>query len=74
MAGAKIYFSPRIYAHTQLGVAIEANEEKGSLFAFSPGTGIILFRKVDVELKYLSVAEKTRNNLNALVLRLAYKL
>jgi hypothetical protein len=80
MGGVKYYFSPKVYAHGQLGVAFGASDivgslvhvnGKGSLFAYSPGIGFQLSPQIDAEIKYLGLSQNSYN-LNSAGVRLAY--
>ena len=58
LAGVKYYFAPTIFAHAQLGAAIGTDKGQGTSFAYSPGIGINITPKADIELKYTGISNK----------------
>lgn len=71
LAGFKYYFSPKVYGHGQLGVAIGTSKGSSSEFAYSPGIGFMLSRNFDILLKYQAYAE-SGTTLGTIAARLAY--
>lgn len=71
MAGAKYYFSPKVYGHGQLGVGIGTSKGATSSFAYSPGVGFMLSRNFDVLFKYVGYSQKGGSS-NTIGARLAY--
>lgn len=60
LAGAKFWFSPKVYAQGQLGVAFNSTKysnstgtlNKSTAFAYSPGVGFVLAKNIDFVIKY----------------------
>ena len=70
LAGAKYYFTDKVYGHAQLGVSF-FNQGVGAAFTYSPGVGIKASDKVDVLVKYQS-ASKNGSSASFIGARVAY--
>ncbi len=79
LTGLKYYISSTVYGQVQLGAAISTGKyshvvKSGtSFFAYSPGVGFIVFKRLDVLLKFSDFSEHS-TNLNLLGARIAYNL
>jgi len=85
LAGAKFWFSPKVYAQGQLGVAfnsikystISTTVASATAFAYSPGVGFVLAKNIDVVIKYLGNSMPANSTFSRVTLgsfgaRLAY--
>lgn len=85
LAGAKFWFSPKVYAQGQLGVAFNSTKysnstgtiNKTTSFAYSPGVGFVLAKNIDLVIKYFgnSIPGNSYSNggtLSSFGARLAY--
>ncbi len=79
LTGLKYYISSTVYGEVKLGAAISTGKyshvvKSGtSFFAYSPGVGFILFKRLDVLLKFSGFSGHA-TNLNLLGARIAYNL
>jgi len=71
MAGAKYYFSPKVYAHGQLGAGFGTTSGSGTFFTYTPGIGAYLSNKVDLMVKFVGYS-KSGGTWNSIGARLAY--
>ena len=76
LAGAKYYFTEKVYGHAQLGVSFLSYKEDGetsssSAFTYAPGIGVMATENIDILLKY-QAATKNGSSLSFLGLRVAY--
>ena len=79
LAGAKYYFTEKVYGHAQLGVSFlsykdtgeDAETSSSSAFTYAPGIGVMATENIDILLKYQS-ATKNGSSLSFLGLRVAY--
>ncbi|MEP6594495.1 MAG: outer membrane beta-barrel protein [Ginsengibacter sp.] len=71
LAGVKYYFSPKAYAHGQLGAAFSTSSGGGTSFAYTPGVGFILSKNIDLLVKYVAYS-KNKETLSSIGARLAY--
>jgi hypothetical protein len=67
LVGAKVPFG-KMYAHGQLGYAINTSKGAGGHFSYAPSLGVLL-SMVDLSLKYLSISD-----VNSVMLRAAIAL
>lgn len=75
LAGVKYWFSPKVYAHGQLGAVFNSVSYSGSSsnsstgFGYSPGVGFLISNNIDVLIKYMgnSVSGGTYGDLGARV-------
>lgn len=70
LAGAKIYFSEKVYGHAQVGISI-FNNGGGSAFTYAPAIGVMASENIDFSLKY-QAATKSGGTISFLGLRAAY--
>jgi len=73
LAGAKYYFSDKLYGSTQIGYSFGTESDSGSafMFTFAPGIGYKIADKLDLLLKYQS-ASKVGSSVSFLGLRAGY--
>ena len=70
LAGAKYFFSPKVYGHAQLGASFPSGGGSTS-FTYSPGIGFQLSKAVDALIKFTGMSSGGYSY-NSLGLRLAY--
>lgn len=68
LAGAKYYFTDKLYGSAQIGKSFFTMKDAGSLFTFAPGIGFKVSENFDLLLKYQS-SSQTGGHLNFLGLR-----
>ena len=71
LAGAKVYFTPKVYGHAQLGVSFGTSGGGGTNFTYSPGIGAYISNNIDFLLKYVGVSG-TGSSFNTIAARFAY--
>jgi hypothetical protein len=71
LAGVKYYFSPKVYAHGQLGAGFGTSSGSGTSFVYTPGVGFHLSNSVDLLVKYVGYS-RSGNTLSSIGARLAY--
>jgi hypothetical protein len=70
LAGAKYYFTEKVYGHAQAGISF-FNNGGGSAFTYSPGIGIKAGENIDVLVKY-QAASKSGSTVSFIGARIAY--
>lgn len=71
LAGAKYYFTEKVYGHAQLGLSF-FNQGVGSAFTYAPGIGIKASDNIDVLVKYQG-ASKDGSTASFIGARVAYR-
>ena len=71
LAGVKYYFSPKVYAHGQLGAGFGTQTGSGTFFVYTPGVGFYISNSVDLLVKFAGYS-KSGGTLNSIGARLAY--
>ncbi|MEP6594496.1 MAG: hypothetical protein ABJA71_01065, partial [Ginsengibacter sp.] len=71
LAGVKYYFSPKAYAHGQLGAGFGTSSGSGTSFIYTPGVGFEISNAIDLLIKYVGYSQNG-GNLNSIGARLAY--
>ena len=71
LAGVKYWFSPKVYAHGQLGAIFNSTKFPSSLgggtysstgFGYSPGVGFLISNNVDLLIKYVGNSVSNKNS------------
>jgi Putative MetA-pathway of phenol degradation len=70
LAGAKYYFTEKVYGHAQAGISF-FNNDGGSAFTYSPGIGINAGENFDILVKY-QAATKSGSTVSFIGARVAY--
>jgi len=71
LAGAKYYFSDKLYGSAQAGLSFATESGAGSVFTFAPGIGYKIADKFDLLLKYQS-GSKNGSTVSFLGVRAGY--
>jgi len=71
LAGAKYYFTEKVYGHAQAGVSF-FNHGVGAAFTYSPGVGIKASENIEVLVKYQG-ASKNGSTASFLGTRISYR-
>ncbi len=74
LGGIKYYFIPKVYGAAQLGIVFSTKQGYGSSFAYSPGLGFQVSKKIDILAKYSGKYSASIGSFNNVGVRLAYSL
>lgn len=58
LAGAKYYFTDKLYGSAQIGLSFFTMKDAGNAFTFAPGIGFKVSEKFDLLLKYQSLSKE----------------
>ena len=62
LAGARYWFSPKVYGSMQAGMSFSTQSGGGSAFTYAPGVGFKVGESVDVLAKYQSATKNSVDN------------